>query len=238
MRRWIIFCLAILIVLLYQNTSAQLQAGAFLGFKSYSLKSVGTLTENGAIQTTPSADAGGTVFEFGGFGGYTPVSAGIYHLDLQLQASYSSIGFYERSYNSTYNSGQFSADGWSGATTSNIEIEVLGLNRISFPAFKLIEPYAGAGLSFDIMSTSDLGYGPPYANTSGTVAGKGQFKMGLVIAYGVIFNVAPFLSPYIQLRHLIPFGSETQLTNDPRWIVIIKDVPSYFSLTAGVRFDL
>ena len=106
------------------------------------------------------------------------------------------------------------------------------------PAFNLLEPYAGAGLSFDIMSTSDLGYGPPGSSSSGTVTGKGQFKLGLIIAYGVILHVTPILSPYIQLKHLIPFGSETQLTDDPRWTVIVKDVPSYFSLNAGVRFDL
>jgi hypothetical protein len=226
-----IFILA-LFVGLVQISQAQIHAGGFIGFKSYGLKAAGSATQNGQRSTTPIADGGGTVFEFGGFGGYTPLSMGVYNLDVQLTASYSSIGFFERGYNSVYGAGKYAADGISGGTTSVMEFDILGLNRLSFPALNIIEPYAGVGMSFNLYSTGDL------TVPNGSIKGNSQFKIGLVIAYGAILHVTPVITPYLQLKHMIPFGSETQLTNDVSYTAVVNDVPGYFALTAGVRFSL
>ena len=236
MKRFTPIFVVLLLIGIVQTSQAQFQAGAFLGFKSYSLNTAITQTSNGQTSTGNAYDAGGTAFEFGGFGGYTPIS-GVYNLDLQFGVSYSSIGFLENYYNSANGSGKFSADGYGGSSSHNIEFDILGLNRISIPGFKLIQPYAGLGLALDIVSTSDMKYGPPGSTASGSITGKGELKLGLVIAYGAVLHVTPILSPYIQFRDLIPFGSETQVTNDSKYTLVFKDVPSYFSLTAGVRFD-
>jgi hypothetical protein len=223
MKRYTIFCVFTLLILLCQNSSAQIQAGAFIGFKSIGLKNTAP---------PPTTDGGGTVFDFGGFGGYTVFGSGIYNLDLQASLSYSSIGFVERGYNSAYGAGKFSTNGYSGGTTSIIEVAILGLNRLSIPSMKVVEPYAGAGLSFNLLSTGDITY------QGGSVKGNSQLKLGLVIAYGAILHVTPLVTPFIQLKHLIPFGSETRLTDDPNGQITVNDVPGYFALSAGVRFGL
>lgn len=223
MNRCITFCVVILLVFLCQNSFAQIHAGAFLGFKSIGLKNTSPL---------PVTDGSGTVFDFGAFGGYTAINAGMYNLDLQATVSYASIGFVERGYNSVNGSGKFAANGLTGGTTSIIEVTFLGLNRLSIPSIKLVEPYAGAGLSLDLLSTSDIAF------QGGSAKGNSQLKLGLVIAYGALFHVIPGVTPFIQLKHLIPFGSETRLTDDPNNQVTVNDVPGYFALNVGARFSL
>jgi hypothetical protein len=236
MKRSTLFGVVILSILFCQFSIAQFNAGAFLGFKSYGLKGAGSTTQNGQRSVSPIADAGGTVFSFGGFGGYTAIKGGMYNLDLQLAASYASIGFLERGFNSINGAGSFAANGLSGGKTSAFEFDILGLNRFTFHGLKILEPYAGLGMSFNIYSTSDL-VSAPANYQSVTVTGNSEFKIGLIIAYGAILKITPGISPYIQFTHLLPFGSETQVTNDVKYTTIINDVPGYFSLTAGVRFD-
>ncbi|MGD0337992.1 MAG: hypothetical protein ABSB78_04325 [Bacteroidota bacterium] len=237
MKQSMTICILMLTVFFLQISQAQFQAGAFLGFKSYGLKAAGTVTSGGNRQVTPVQDAGGTVFNFGGFGGYTAISEGVYNLDLQLKASYSSIGFLERGYNNIAGAGQFAAQGASGAGTSIFEFDLLGLNRFTFRKFKIIEPYAGIGMSFNIYSTSDLTVSPQ-GQQSITRTGNSEFKLGLIITYGTLIRVSPGIAPYIQFSHLLGFGSTTQLTNDTQYTYIVNDVPGYFALSAGIRFDL
>jgi hypothetical protein len=236
MKRFTVMGMVVLSVVLFQISFAQIHAGGFLGFKSYGLKGVGSSTSNGQRTLTPLADAGGTVFDFGGFGGYTAVNIGMYHLDLQFIASFASIGFFERGYNSINGAGSFTANSLTGAKSSMIEFDILGLNRFSFSGLKILEPYAGLGLAFNIMSTSGLTQSLPNTPVA-TYSGNSELKSGLIIAYGAILKVIPAFSPYLQFSHLIPFGSETQFTNDVKYTSIINDAPGYFSITAGVRFD-
>jgi hypothetical protein len=235
MKRYTTFCVFILLVFLCQNSFAQIHAGAFLGFKSYSLNAVTTLkgawVSNGST-TSPATDAGGTVFNFGGTAGYTSFTSGIYSLDLDLLASFSSISFFQRGYDKSNGTGAFAAAGLSGGTTSVFAFDLMGINRLTIPTFKLIEPYAGLGLGFNIYSTGDI------TVQGQTAKGSSSMKLGMIIVYGANLHVTPLLTPYIRFSHLIPFGNETQLTDDPNLTVVVKDVPGYFGLTAGVMLSI
>jgi hypothetical protein len=118
------------------------------------------------------------------------------------------------------------------------------IHRLNFPKFHLLSPYAGLGLGLNIMSTKDITSGPP--NINGTLTGNGEFKIGLLVFYGTLIRISDVVEPYIQFKHLIPFGSETQFTQDAqvaggatdKEAFSIQDVPSYFNMTAGVRINL
>jgi len=70
--------------------------------------------------------------------------------------------------------------------------------------------------------------------------------MGLIVFYGTVFQVSRLIQPFIEFRHFIPFGDETQVTDS--WessqglgtedlAISIADVPGYFHMAAGVRFS-
>jgi hypothetical protein len=232
MKRYTTFCVLILLAFLCQNSFAQIHAGAFLGFKSYSLNATVVLTNSQGKQIVPAADAGGTVFNVGGTAGYTALSMGMYKLDLDAALSFSSIGFFQRGFEKSNGNGSFAANGLSGGTTSAFELDLLGINKLSLPALKVVEPYAGLGVSMNLYSTSTL------VQNNASAQGASAFKLGLCIVYGAEFPILPFMTPYIRFSHLIPFGSELKLTDDSNGTFTVQDVPGYFGLTAGVMLSI
>jgi opacity protein-like surface antigen len=227
---------------------AQFYIGPHVGFKASGLKGALKQTENGQVITGSVADAGKTGFNVGIAVGYQilppTVLDGWYKLDLNVDVSYSSFGYLEEGFNSVVGSGKFSASGLDGGTTTVFSIDLMPIHRLSFPNFKLLSPYAGLGLGLNIMSTSDIEVNPP--SQRGTVTGKGDFKLGLLIFYGVVFQISDNIKPFFQFKHLVPFGSETEFTSTYQSaqgggsfneIFSIQDVPGYFNLTAGVRFS-
>jgi len=238
MKRYAIAFVIVFSISVFQTSFAQFYAGPFFGFKSYSLKAAGTITQNGQRQAFGVQDGGGTVFDFGGFGAYTIVTSGIYNLDIEFKTDYSTIGFFENGYNSLQGAGALAAAGASGARTHVFEWDLLGINRFAFHKFKVLEPYLGVGMSFGLYSTSDLSVTPQGQTQAGsTFTGNSEFKIGLSIVYGTYVRVAPGIYPFIQLSHLLSFGSTTELLNDTKYTWIFNDTPGYFALSAGVRFD-
>ena len=228
---------------------AQPFGGAFLGFKASGLEGVMKLTTQAGTQTGNVVDAGSTGFTFGITGGYQifpkDFADGWYKLDLTLDASFTSIAYFEEGYNKQFGAGAFAANGLSGGSTTIIALDIMPINRLTFPKFKLLSPYIGIGLGLNIMSTGDITTGPPSAN--GTLEGVGEFKIGLLIFYGCLVHLSDLIQPYLQFKHMIPFGDETQFTDNfqatggtgggnQKYAFYIQDVPGYFAMTAGVRF--
>jgi hypothetical protein len=219
--------------------------GAFLGFKSSGLKGVIKVTEAGGTTTGNVVDAGKTGFTFGVCVGYqifpSTLAGGWYKLDLNVDASFTSISYFEAGFNAQFGSGAFAANGLSGGSTTIIALDIMPIHRLNIPKFQLLSPYAGVGLGLNIMSTKDITAGPP--NNNGTLTGNGEFKLGLLIFYGTLIRVSDVVQPYIQFKHMIPFGSETQFTQDfqvagggtGQEAFSIQDVPGYFSITGGIR---
>jgi len=237
--------LASLLLMIVSVGSAQIYAGANLGFRSFGLKGAIKISQNGAVQVGNVVDAGKTGFTFGIEGGYQifpeDFAGGWYKLDLGLQANYTSAGFFEAGYNSQYGSGKFAANGLSGGSTSIISIEVMPIHRLTIPKFKLLSPFAGLGLGVNLMSTADVKADAP--NTPGTLTGNSETKVGLLIFYGAILEVSDLIQPYLQFKHMIPFGSESQFSQSfqptgggsQSTVFSVQDVPGYFCITAGVR---
>jgi hypothetical protein len=238
------------LLLAYGSASAQpfFYGGAFFGFKSSGLKGVFKLTTQAGTGTGNVVDGGATSFTFGLSGGYQVFPKGFaggwYKLDLNLDLSYSWYPYLENAYNAQVGSGSFAARGLSGGTTKIISIDIMPLHRVEFSKFKLLSPYLGVGLGMNIMSTGDVTVSPPSGN--GTLTGVGDFKLGLLIFYGTLFRFVDFMEPYLQFKHMIPFGSETQFTEEyqatggqgggsTKYAMSIQDVPGFFSITAGVR---
>jgi hypothetical protein len=224
-------------------------SGAFLGFKSIGLEGAIRLTTSAGTFPGNTVDAGATGFTFGINGGYQifpkGFAGGWYKLDLNLDASYTSVALFEAAYNGQFGSGKYAADGLSGGSTSIIAFDIMPINRVDFPKFKLLSPYLGLGLGLNLMSTGDVTVGPP--NTPGTLTGNSEFKVGLLIFYGVVVRFSDVIQPFLQFKHMIPFGSETVFTDtytasvagggSTKYAFAIQDVPGYFSITAGARFN-
>ena len=243
--------LAVLVLFLFaiDSSIAQPYGGAFFGFKSCGLKGAVRVTTAAGTQSGNTVDAGKSGFTFGINGGYQIFPKdfldGWYKLDLHLDASFTSVAFFEAAYDGQFGSGQFSAVGLSGGSTKIIALDVMPINRLEFPKFKLLSPYLGLGLGLNIMSTSDLDVGPP--STPGTLTGESEFKFGLLIFYGTLIRFSNVVQPFLQFKHMIPFGSETVFTDTYSAAVAgggsqklsfsIQDVPGYFSITAGVRVN-
>ncbi len=245
-----LLCLAVLCFFAFEVASAQFYTGAFLGFNASGLKGTFKQTTQGGTTTGNVADGGSTTFSFGINAGYQIMPAntagGWYKLDLNLDASYQTFSYYENGFNSANGAGNFSAKGLSGGGTSIIALDIMPIHRLTFPKFKLLSPYAGLGLSLDILSTHDVTIGPPSGN--GTLTGSGSFKIGLIVFYGVVIRASDMFQPYLQFKHMIPFGSETQFTQAQQLTggqaggsqtnqIFIEDSPGHFSLTGGVRIN-
>lgn len=224
------------IVLLVSTVSAQFYVAPNLGLRSYGFKGAATSNTGGTIQQLGIFDGGKASFYFGAGVGYTVLQAGIYNLDAELDLGFSSAGFAEEGFNSSFGAGSYAARGYAGATTTDISFDLMSIHRLSIPNFDLISPFAGVGLAFNMFSTSDLTVGQPTANPSVTVTGTGQFKIGLAISYGAYVKLG-MLTPFIQLKHYIPFSSEFQFTDSPNGTIVVQDSPGYFSLAAGVKFS-
>ena len=236
--------------LAFESGMAQPYAGAFFGFKSSGLEGVLKLTTQAGTATGNVVDAGSSSVTFGFSGGYQifpkSFTDGWYKLDLNLDASYAWYSYFENGYDKQNGSGKFGADGLSGGTTSIISLDIMPMHRLNFPKFKLLSPFIGLGLGLNIMTTSDITVGPPSPN--GTLTGVGDFQVGLLIFYGTLVRFNDVWQPYIQFKHMIPFGSETQFTESfqgtggqgggtTKYSFFIQDVPGFFSITAGVRFN-
>jgi hypothetical protein len=228
-----------------QAANAQFYASPTLGFRVSGLKGVLKLTTQQGTQTGNVVDAGKTGFTFGLSTGYQifpkNFAGGYYKLDLNLDISYTSLGYFEGAYNSQFGAGKFSADGLNGGSTTIFGIDIMPIHRLTFPSFKLLSPYAGLGFSLNMMSTKDITF------QNGVLTGNGDFKAGLLVFYGCVLQATDLIAPYIQFKHMIPFGSETQLTQSVQvtaqgggtsgYAYSVADVPGFFSITAGVRFN-
>lgn len=231
---------------------AQFYFGANLGFRAYALKGAYKVTQQGNQTFVGNvADAGKTGFNFGVTAGYqvlpASVAGGWYKLDVNLDATYTSVAMLEKGFDNVNGSGQFAASGLSGGSTSIFSFDIMPIHRLSFPSFKLLSPYAGLGLGINVMSTKDITVAPP--STPGTLTGNSETKMGLLIFYGVVFRATDMIQPFLQFKHLIPFGDLTEFTQSYQatggqaggtqtLIFAIQDVPSYFNISGGVRIVL
>ncbi|HTY59721.1 MAG TPA: hypothetical protein VMF59_12940 [Bacteroidota bacterium] len=243
-------CLIVLSMFALESARSQPYAGAFIGFNTSGLKGAIKTTTQGGTTVGNVADGGSTAFTFGVNAGYqifpSNFAGGWYKLDLNLDASYQTFSYLENGYNSANGSGKFAANGLSGGGTSIIALDIMPINRLTIPRFKLLSPYIGIGLSLNIMNTHDVTVGPP--SQSGTLAGYSDFKMGLLVFYGVVIRASDLVEPYLQFKHMIPFGSETQFTTTYQPTggqaggsqtvqFAVQDVPGHFSLTGGVRIN-
>ncbi len=250
MKRYISFpCLTLLILLFSINTIfAQFYVGAYLGFKASGLKGTIKTSQGGQTQVGNVADAGSTGFNAGFTAGYqvipADVTGGLYKLDIDLDVSWASFNYFENGWNSVNGSGRYSAAGLSGGKTNVFSFDVMPIHRFNFNNF-ILSPFAGLGFGVNLLLTSDISTSPP--SVSGNLTGTSEMKMGLLVFYGTLFNVSSFIKPFIQFKHLIPFGSETQFTEtlqisqgggSQSYAAYISDVPGYFNLVAGVRFVL
>jgi hypothetical protein len=158
--------------------------------------------------------------------------------EMQLDVAYASAGFVEEGYDYAYGPGTFSADGLSGASTTNLAFDLMPVHLFNIPGFSLISPYGGVGVGLNCFSTADLSVGPPSSAQVINVTGTSQFKVGLLIFYGATLNLTGMLRPFIQFKHYVPFGSEFQFTEDTQnGNFVTKDVPGYFNLSAGVKLS-
>lgn len=227
--------------------NAQFYVGPFVGFKSSGLKGTLKLSSGGNISTGSVADGGSTGFNAGLCVGYQILPGGAlggwYKLEINIDGSYSSFAYLENGYNSSQGAGKFSAIGFSGGKTTVISIDVMPIHRLNIPSFSLLSPFLGLGLGLNIMSTADVTVGPPSQN--GTVSGKSDFQLGLLVFYGTLIRVTSHIQPFIQFKHLVPFGSETEFTEayqsaagggSQNYVLSVQDVPGYFNLVGGVRF--
>jgi hypothetical protein len=228
---------------------AQPYSGAFVGFRAYGLKGAVRVTTAGGTQSGNTVDAGATGFTFGLNGGYQifpkDFAGGWYKLDLNLDVSYTSVAFFEAAYNAQFGSGKYAADGLSGGSSTILAFDIMPINRVEFPKFKLLSPYVGLGIGLNLMSTGDVDVGPP--NTPGTLTGNSEFKVGLLIFYGTLIRFSDVVVPFLQFKHMIGFGSETIFTDtytasvagggSSKYAFSVQDVPGYFSITAGARIN-
>jgi hypothetical protein len=230
------------------TTNAQFYVGPYIGFKASGLKGAVKLSTGGAVQTGNVADGGSTGFNAGIATGYqvlpSSIAGGLYKLDINLDISWASFNYFENSYNSAIGSGKFSANGLSGGKTNVFAFDIMPIHRFNFKNF-ILSPYAGLGFGINLLMTSDVTVGPP--SGTGTLTSVSGLKMGLLVFYGTLFNVSNLIKPYIQFKHIIPFGSETQFTDSYQaaqgggsgsWAYYVADVPGYFNLVGGVRFEL
>lgn len=241
MRKATILLVAAVTLFVCESAVAQIYVAPYIGFKSFGLKGATTIAAGGQIQQLGIFDGGKTSFNVGAAVGYQffKVPSGIYQLDMQVDVSYASANFIEAGYNYSQGSGKFSADGLSGGSTTNLAFDLMPVHRISIPGFSLLTPYAGLGLGLNYFSTADLSVGPPSNPTVMTVTGTSQFKVGLLVFYGASLNLTSMVQPFIQFKHYVPFGSEFQFTDDARnGNFVIKDVPGYFNLAAGIKLSL
>ncbi|HKB84630.1 MAG TPA: hypothetical protein VKD08_00550 [Ignavibacteriaceae bacterium] len=240
--------LLFVIVISNSNINAQFFFGPFVGFKSSGLEGAVKITENAQPQILNTADAGSTAFTGGLIIGYqvipADVTGGLYKLDIAVEGSWSSFNFFENAWDDLNGSGTFSVNGLTGGKTNMFSFDLLPIHRFNFDNF-ILSPFAGLGFGVNLLLTSDITTGPPQFN-AGTLTGTSEMKMGLLVFYGTVFKVSSIIQPYIQIRHFIPFGDETKLTEN--WesaqglgteslTFSIADIPGYFNMTAGVRFS-
>lgn len=249
-RSFLIFGLTtMMLIFLLNEAFAQFYIGPYVGVKSSGLKGTIKQISGGQVSTGNVADAGSTGISAGITVGYQilprSVLNGWYKLDINIDASYSSFSYLENGFNSAEGAGRYSAVGFSDGNTMVISIDVMPIHRLNIPSFTLLSPYLGLGLGLNIMSTSDVNVGPP--NPSGIVTGVGEFKVGMLIYYGTLIRLSSFIQPFVQFKHFIPFGSETQFTEtyqaaqgggSQSYALYIQDIPGYFNFVAGVRFNL
>ncbi len=250
--------LFLLSIILISSTviHAQFYIGPFVGFKASGLTGAWKGQQNGFFGGgNQIADASSTGLNAGFTAGYQvippDVAGGLYKLDLDLDVSWSSFSYYENAYNSMNGTGSFVGQGFTGGGTNVFSFDIMPINRFHFNNF-ILSPFVGIGFGINLLLNSDVTAGAGNIGFGGTqtYSGSSDLKMGLLIFYGTLFNVSSVVKPFIQFKHLIPFGSETELTagsladnnfgfggvqNNSQ---SIADVPGYFNMVAGVRFYL
>lgn len=240
------FTLSFLAFSFLASTSyAQFYIGAFGGLKSSGLKGAIKEATGGQVTVGSIADAGITSFSVGITTGYQVLPASVsdlYKLDVNLDASYSSFSYFEAGYNSVNGDGKFSAAGLSDGSTTVFSFDIMPIHRFNFSNF-ILSPFAGLGFGINLLMTSDTKIGPP--SQTGTLTGTSQMNLGLLVFYGTIFNASSTFKPYVQFKHLIPFGDQVEFTENYQagggggsqsYVLSISDVPNYFNFVAGVRF--
>ncbi len=250
LRAMLVLLVVLSLALAFESALAQPYTGAFFGFKSSGLEGTYKVTTQAGTGTGNVVDAGSSSISFGLSGGYQvfpkDFAGGWYKLDVNLDVSYQWYSYFENAYNAQVGSGSFSAQGLSGGSTGVIAIDIMPMHRLNFPKFKLLSPFVGLGLGLNIMSTSDVTVSPPSGN--GTLTGTGDFQVGLLIFYGTLIRFNDVWQPYIQFKHLIPFGDVTEFTESfqasggqgggtSKYVAAVQDVPGGFSIVAGVRFN-
>jgi hypothetical protein len=246
MKNRLLFTLLVVLTLCAaQTVLAQPYAGAFVGMNSAGLEGMIKVTSGGSTSTGNVVDAGGTGFTFGLTGGYQvfpkDFADGWYKLDLGLDISYTSVSFFENGYNKQLGSGAFAANGLDGGSTMILSFDIMPIHRLTIPTFKLLAPFVGIGVDLSLMSTGDVTVNPPAGQ--GTLTGSSDFKVGLLIFYGVVVRASDTFYPYLQFKHQIPFSDEMQFTEEYQAAgggsqsvaYFIQDSPSFFCLEAGLR---
>lgn len=240
--------ISILTILIISSVAvkAQFYVGPFVGFKASGLKGTDRIVQNGNSAPQGVADASSTGFSAGITAGYqvipTKVTGGLYKLDLNLDVSWSSFSYFENGFNSLHGAGSFTGNGFSGGGTNMFSFDVMPMNRFNFNNF-ILSPFVGLGVGVNLLLNSDVVRQSRQAGNY-TLSGTSEVKIGLLVFYGTVFNISSLIKPYIQFKHLIPFGSESQVFDGAQiqgggsvnYSEFISDVPGYFSLTAGVRF--
>ena len=186
------------LILISSLASAQFYVGPNVGFKASGLKGVVKLTRAGGVDLGQVGDAGKTGFNAGVAVGYqvlSPSPNSWYKLDINLDISYSNFSYFEAGYNSGSGGGSFSANGFSGGATNIISFDIMPIHRLNIPSFRLLSPFMGLGVGMNYMMTKDVSTGPP--STNGTFTGNSEFKIGLLVFYGTLFQVNDWLQPYI-----------------------------------------
>lgn len=238
MKTYALLHLLVLSLLIVFPLQAQFYFGPMAGFKAYELSGAGQSVRDGDASTWNNFDGGKTVAAFGADIGYQamPASDGSvqYLLDLNADLMYSSVGFLEQGYNNAAGYDMWSKDIRSGGATTNFAFEILPLHRLQFSEFKILSPYAGLGLGLNYFSTSDV---ITIEDPPTVTGGHSEFKMGIVLGYGTLVCLSDNIQPFIQFKHYFPFGNSTQLLNDSHATLTVNDVPRFFCITGGIRFN-
>ena len=239
-----IFFVLLSVSLFSTMLQAQFYIGPYYGLKEFGLKGGAYKVLNGQKEGQVSTDASKDVDNVGFSIGYQVIPAGAlgdwYKLDVGIDASYSSVPFFERAWDYVNGSGSFAGLGMRNGTTRNYSFDLMPIHRLNIPTFQFLSPFAGVGLGINLFNTSDITV-PKHGAQPETWKGNNQVKLGVIVFYGALIRASDLIKPYVMLKHYIPFGNETQLTSDEQLgNVIIEDVPGYFSIVAGVRvnFDL
>lgn len=233
---------ALLIGAVSTMASAQFYMGPHIGFKAFGLEGIlqnKSPDANNQIQTARSSNdarASKTTVDFGINLGYQIVKTSYYGFDLGLDTRLAWANFMEEAYNDVVGSGEYSARGFKGGKTMVLGVDLMPVNRMTFPKLYLLSPYLAVGPSVNIYRTG--GIDEPQGNNQPVLklSGKTSAKIGLHVTWGLDLRPTPHVWPYLQFKHMLGFGSEFNFSEDRRSAWLIEDAPGMWGMTGGVRF--